>query len=82
MKRQNLSKGMFTGVRTWKGLLRPVWDNKMIYDLQHLKWFTTQFILLDPNSLSQDIKQANIQAYFWVHCMIEDMQKCDPCLSD
>ena len=29
MKRQNLSKGMFTGVRTWKGLLRPVGDNKM-----------------------------------------------------
>ena len=34
----------------------------------------TQVILLDPNSLTQHIKQANVQAYFWVHFMIKDMQ--------
>ena len=33
----------------------------------------TQVILLDANSLTQQIKQANIQAYFWVHCLIKDM---------
>ena len=27
MKWQNLSKGMFTVVRKWKGLLRLDWDN-------------------------------------------------------
>ena len=35
-----------------------------------IKMKTTQAILLDPNSLTQHIKQANIQAYYWVHCMI------------
>ena len=50
---------------------------------QHeIKTKTTQVILLDPNSLTRHIKQANVQACFWVHCMIKDMQKCDPCLSD
>ena len=34
---------------------------------------TTQVILLRTNSLTQQIKQANIQAYFWVHCLIKDM---------
>ena len=41
-----------------------------------------EVILLDPNSLTQHIKQANIQTYFWVHCMIKDMQQRNPCLSD
>ena len=35
-----------------------------------IKTKTTQVILPDPNSLTQHIKQANIQAYYWVHCMI------------
>ena len=34
---------------------------------------TTQVILLRTNSLTQQIKQANIQAYFWVQCLIKDM---------
>ena len=42
---------------------------------------TTQVILRDPNSLIQRIERANIQIYYWVHCMNKDIKKCDPCLS-
>ena len=41
----------------------------------------TEVILRDPNSLTQDIKRANIQAYYWLHCITKNMHKCDPCLS-
>ena len=42
---------------------------------------TTQVILADPNSLTQHIKRANIQAYYWMPYMNKDIQKYDPCLS-
>ena len=38
-------------------------------------------ILLDPKSLTQCIKQANVQAYYWVHCTSQVIQKYGPCLS-
>ena len=42
------------------------------------KMKTTQVILRDPNSLIQHIERANIQIYYWVHCMNKDIKKCDP----
>ena len=41
----------------------------------------TRVISPDPNSLTQHIKRANIQAYYWVHCMSQFIQKCNSCLS-
>ena len=35
-----------------------------------IKTKTTHIILPDPNSLTQHIKRANIQVYYWVYCMI------------
>ena len=35
---------------------------------------TAQVILPDPNSLTQHIKQASIEAYYEVHCMAKDTQ--------
>ena len=35
---------------------------------------TTQVILPDPNSLTQHIKKASIEAYYEVHCMAKDTQ--------
>ena len=46
-----------------------------------IKTKAPQVILLDPNSLTQHTKRANIQAYYWVQCMTKDIQKCDPSLS-
>ena len=72
MKWQNLSKGVFTAVRKWKRLL------KLEREYNETKAKAKQVISPDPNSLTQHIKRANIQAYYWVYC--KDMQKCDPCL--
>ena len=46
-----------------------------------LKTKATHVILPDPNSLTQHIKWANIQAYYWMHCMNKDIKKSDPRLS-
>ena len=55
-------------------------ETRMI-QYNEIKTKTTQVILPDPNSSVQHIKRANIQAYYWVHCMNKDIQKCEPCLS-
>ena len=46
-----------------------------------IKIKTRQVILLFLNSLTQNMKQANIQAYYLMDFMTQNIQTCDPCLS-
>ena len=44
-----------------------------------MKTKTTQTILPDPLSLKKHIKRANLQAYFWRHCLEHNITKVEPC---
>ena len=67
---------MFTGIRKWKRIVKT-----RMRQYNEIKTNTAQVILPDLNSLTQHIKRANTQAYYWVYCITKDIQKYDPCLS-
>ena len=67
---------MFTEIRKWKRIVKT-----RMRQYNEIKTNTAQVILSDLNSLTQHIKRANAQAYYWVYCMTKDIQKYDPCLS-
>ena len=46
-----------------------------------IKIKTRQVILLFLNSLTQNMKQPNIQAYYLMDFMTQNVQTCDACLS-
>ena len=50
------------------------------YDSLNIK--TTQSILPDPPSLTQHVRRANLQCYYWKSCLEPIIEKIEPTTSD